>query len=108
MLERRAYQERPRRHEYTLTQKGLELVPALVALMQWGDHWAWDCELWRRSCPSRSAAASPVSVELRCPTLRAKKSRRAKLLVTPRGIGCPIPPVNYEPGYLSRSEAVRG
>jgi DNA-binding HxlR family transcriptional regulator len=37
ILERRAYQESPPRHEYFLTQKGLDLWPALIALMGWGD-----------------------------------------------------------------------
>ena len=40
VLERRPYQERPLRHEYFLTEKGLDLWPALVALMQWGDKYA--------------------------------------------------------------------
>jgi DNA-binding HxlR family transcriptional regulator len=33
------YQERPLRHEYRLTQMGLELSPMLVALLRWGDRW---------------------------------------------------------------------
>jgi DNA-binding HxlR family transcriptional regulator len=37
VLERRRYQDRPPRHEYFLTDKGLDLWPAIVALMQWGD-----------------------------------------------------------------------
>jgi DNA-binding HxlR family transcriptional regulator len=37
ILERRAYQESPPRHEYFLTQKGLDLWPSLIALMHWGD-----------------------------------------------------------------------
>ena len=37
VLERRLYQERPRRYEYILTEKGLELWPTIVALLQWGD-----------------------------------------------------------------------
>jgi DNA-binding HxlR family transcriptional regulator len=37
ILERRAYQESPPRHEYFLTEKGLDLWPALLALMHWGD-----------------------------------------------------------------------
>lgn len=41
ILEPVVYQERPRRHEYRLTQKGAELLPALLALMQWGDRWTW-------------------------------------------------------------------
>jgi DNA-binding HxlR family transcriptional regulator len=37
IMERRRYQERPERYEYRLTRMGLELSPALVALMRWGD-----------------------------------------------------------------------
>jgi DNA-binding HxlR family transcriptional regulator len=37
VLERRLYQERPARYEYRLTEKGLDLWPTVVALMQWGD-----------------------------------------------------------------------
>uniref|UniRef100_UPI003F496BEE winged helix-turn-helix transcriptional regulator n=1 Tax=Nonomuraea sp. CA-252377 TaxID=3240003 RepID=UPI003F496BEE len=40
IVERRAYQERPLRHEYHLTEAGRELVPVLMALMAWGDKWA--------------------------------------------------------------------
>jgi DNA-binding HxlR family transcriptional regulator len=39
VLERRPYQERPLRHEYVLTEKGLELVQAILALVAWGDKW---------------------------------------------------------------------
>jgi len=39
VLERQPYQERPVRHEYRLTPKGLDLYPALVGLLQWGDRW---------------------------------------------------------------------
>jgi DNA-binding HxlR family transcriptional regulator len=37
ILERRPYQASPERYEYFLTEKGLELWPALVALQAWGD-----------------------------------------------------------------------
>jgi DNA-binding HxlR family transcriptional regulator len=37
ILEKRLYQERPARFEYRLTEKGLDLWPVLVALLQWGD-----------------------------------------------------------------------
>jgi DNA-binding HxlR family transcriptional regulator len=40
VLERRPYQQRPLRHEYRLTDKGLDLWPAMMALMQWGDRYA--------------------------------------------------------------------
>jgi len=37
ILRKVPYQERPVRHEYRLTEKGLELYPALIALVHWGD-----------------------------------------------------------------------
>jgi DNA-binding HxlR family transcriptional regulator len=40
VLERRPYSEHPPRHEYRLTEKGLDLWPTVVALMQWGDRHA--------------------------------------------------------------------
>jgi DNA-binding HxlR family transcriptional regulator len=33
------YQERPERHEYRLTEKGLDLWPVLISLMQFGDRY---------------------------------------------------------------------
>jgi DNA-binding HxlR family transcriptional regulator len=42
VLEKRPYQERPRRFEYRLTQAGDELRPVLLSLAQWGDRWAVD------------------------------------------------------------------
>jgi DNA-binding HxlR family transcriptional regulator len=41
ILEKVAYQERPTRHEYRLTPKGLDLYPVILALVHWGDaHYA--------------------------------------------------------------------
>jgi DNA-binding HxlR family transcriptional regulator len=40
VLEKRPYQERPLRHEYRLTEKGIDLWPTIVALLQWGDRHA--------------------------------------------------------------------
>jgi len=37
VLERVPYQKRPPRHEYRLTQKGLDLHPVILALVAWGD-----------------------------------------------------------------------
>ncbi|MEU4394240.1 helix-turn-helix domain-containing protein [Kribbella sp. NPDC023855] len=41
LLEKRRYQEdgQRARDEYVLTQKGLDLLPAVVALWQWGDEY---------------------------------------------------------------------
>ncbi|HLU42152.1 MAG TPA: helix-turn-helix domain-containing protein [Microthrixaceae bacterium] len=41
IMERRAYSERPPRHEYVLTEKGKDLWPVMTALRQWGDRWAY-------------------------------------------------------------------
>jgi DNA-binding HxlR family transcriptional regulator len=39
LVERRAYSERPLRHEYRLTTKGLHLMPVILALRTWGERW---------------------------------------------------------------------
>lgn len=41
ILSRAPYQERPTRYEYRLTEKGLDLYPAILSLVHWGDrHYA--------------------------------------------------------------------
>jgi DNA-binding HxlR family transcriptional regulator len=37
ILERVAYQERPLRHEYRVTDKGRDLWPVIAAMVDWGD-----------------------------------------------------------------------
>jgi DNA-binding HxlR family transcriptional regulator len=39
VLERVRYQERPARFEYRLTEKGLDLWPVIVSLLQFGDRY---------------------------------------------------------------------
>jgi DNA-binding HxlR family transcriptional regulator len=39
VLERVPYQERPERFEYRLTEKGLDLWPTIVSLLQFGDRY---------------------------------------------------------------------
>jgi DNA-binding HxlR family transcriptional regulator len=39
ILSREAYQDRPVRFEYRLTDKGRELWPVMMTLMQWGDRY---------------------------------------------------------------------
>jgi DNA-binding HxlR family transcriptional regulator len=39
VLEKRAYQDRPVRHEYRLTDKGIALYPVIITMMKWGDEW---------------------------------------------------------------------
>ena len=40
VIERVAYQQRPVRYAYRLTEAGRDLIPALLALTAWGDRWA--------------------------------------------------------------------
>jgi len=67
LLEKQAYRDDRgrRRDEYRLTDKGRDLLPAVVALMQWGDRWAADdagpaVVLRHRDC------GEPVSARLSC------------------------------------------
>ena len=52
------------RHEYRLTQKGIDLYPTLVALMEWGDRYLTEgggaMELHHRDC------GAPVHLTLAC------------------------------------------
>lgn len=40
VVEKRVYSEKPQRHEYRLTDAGLDLFPAIHALLTWGDEHA--------------------------------------------------------------------
>jgi len=40
LLETRPYSTRPPRHEYRLTDKGRDLYPVLMTLLDWGTRWA--------------------------------------------------------------------
>ena len=54
------YQERPVRHEYRLTEKGVGLYPVIVSLLEWGNHWLdWDGE-GPPGAPRRSHTGEPV------------------------------------------------
>jgi DNA-binding HxlR family transcriptional regulator len=63
ILRRVAYRERPVRHEYRLTDKGMELYPIMISMLKWGDRWTSDgkqpLELVHRSC---GGLASPKLV----------------------------------------------
>jgi DNA-binding HxlR family transcriptional regulator len=39
VLERREYSASPVRHEYVLTEMGLDLVEVLMVMVRWGDRW---------------------------------------------------------------------
>jgi DNA-binding HxlR family transcriptional regulator/peroxiredoxin len=56
VVARVAYQERPVRHDYLLTDRGRALLPVLAALQEWGD-------TWLLGDGTTSATASPSSAE---------------------------------------------
>ncbi|HEY2449647.1 MAG TPA: helix-turn-helix domain-containing protein [Mycobacterium sp.] len=41
ILTRTAYRQRPARHEYRLTEKGLDLYPVPLSMLAWGDRWVF-------------------------------------------------------------------
>lgn len=105
ILKRSLYQERPERHEYGLTEKGADLIPALLALMQWGDRWAWT----GGRGPVRVQHAEcghDVRVELRCPHCE-RELAAAELRATVRG-GVVDPPGEHEPGAVSGRRLLEG
>jgi DNA-binding HxlR family transcriptional regulator len=84
LLEREDYREpgQRTRQRYRLTEKGAELFPALVALMQWGNRWLDDrggpVELGHRGC------GETVGVELRCAAGHEVSSGELDLVRRPR------------------------
>jgi DNA-binding HxlR family transcriptional regulator len=65
ILRRQAYQERPIRYEYRLTDKGRDLWPVLTALRQWGDRYA--APDGPRISIEHRACGHVAEPELRCP-----------------------------------------
>jgi len=98
ILETHVYQERPRRSEYRLTEKGADLIPALLALMAWGDRWTWP----RGGGPVQVVHADcghEVHVEVRCPSCeRAAAPEELRARVGKRLARAPRP---GEPGSVS-------
>lgn len=96
ILAKAAYQERPTRYEYRLTEKGLDLYPALISLVHWGDkhyatkdgppvlHTHLKCGHDFRSVMTCSECAEPVTardvaVRASTPADRSRSRRAARL-----------------------------
>jgi len=75
VLVRVAYQERPVRHDYVLTERGRALLPVLAGLQEWGD-------TWLLGDGTTSATAVPSSAEAQ---------RVAEL------VGTTVPPLSDDP-----------
>lgn len=97
LLVPRLYQDRPPRHEYHLTEMGRDLIPALIALMQWGDRWRWPggrgpVRVLHEEC------GHPVRVEMRCADCE-REVAAGELRVKP-GRGLRTSPSDGEPGAV--------
>ncbi len=83
LLAREPYREPGQRTRmcYQLTTKGAELLPVLVALMQWGDRW-----LAPDGAPvllEHSGCGEPVRAELRCAAGHAPEPAELELVAGP-------------------------
>ena len=101
ILERRRYQTQPERFEYRLTEKGLDLYPVLVGLMQWGDKWAP-----RKGGPrvvlTHKACEHDVAPAMTCPQCGAQVGARdMRFRINRRGGSAP-PARRTPPGRRSR------
>jgi DNA-binding HxlR family transcriptional regulator len=86
ILQRRRYSDRPPRYEYRLTDRGSELLPVLLALMEWGDKWLPDggyAVAVHKPCGHRVHGA------LLCEECGAVPSREVRFRPGP---GAPAPP----------------
>jgi DNA-binding HxlR family transcriptional regulator len=74
VLEKRAYSTKPLRYEYVLTPKGYDAATVLVAMMTFGEHWAFE--------PGRE----PIQL------FHRKTGRRVRAVVVDEASGKPIDP----------------
>jgi DNA-binding HxlR family transcriptional regulator len=75
ILRRAAYEKRPPRFEYRLTEKGFDLYPLIVTMVEWGDRWmagraGVPVELVHRPCGHK------IKPELICPCCKSKIDAR--------------------------------
>jgi DNA-binding HxlR family transcriptional regulator len=93
ILRRVAYEKRPPRFEYRLTEKGLDLYPLMATMTEWGDRWmagraGVPVELVHLPC------GHTIKPELICPCCKSKIDAR-EMSARPgpalRGRGLSIP-----------------
>lgn len=69
IIKRQNYQFRPLRHEYRLTEKGLDLYPVVLALKAWGEKWG---RFKRGDGPAlrifHKGCGRETGIQLRCPS----------------------------------------
>ena len=68
LIERQAYSQRPLRHEYRLTPKGVHLMPVILALRTWGERWCKPQDLPPATRMFHRVCGSDLDLDGRCPT----------------------------------------
>jgi DNA-binding HxlR family transcriptional regulator len=111
ILVRVEYQKRPRRFEYLLTEKGIDLYPLIVAMLEWGDRWmagsaGAPVELVHRPC------GHSIKPELTCPECKSKivpreMSARPGPALKKRGLSAQQSPPAQRVGNRRSSRAAR-
>jgi DNA-binding HxlR family transcriptional regulator len=66
IFEQVAYQQRPQRFEYHLTDKGKGLFPWFLTLLQWGDRWCDPEGLGQPMVVTHRPCGNPLRAEVRC------------------------------------------
>jgi len=61
-----AYQQRPQRFEYHLSERGEDLYPWFLSLLQWGDKWCDPYEQGRPILVKHTACGKLLHAEVRC------------------------------------------
>ncbi|MPZ98495.1 MAG: transcriptional regulator [Dehalococcoidia bacterium] len=91
VVEKVAYQQRPERYDYRLTEKGGDLWHVITAMREWGDRWEAPAgpplHLLHRGCGEQ------VSLGLTCPECGDIEERRELRLVEGPGGGGAVLPV---------------
>jgi len=101
ILERCQYQTQPERFEYRLTEKGIDLYPVLVGLLQWGDKWA-PRPGGRHVVLTHKACDHDVAPAMSCPHCGARVTARDMRFRFSRRAGSGPPARRTRPGRRSR------
>ena len=81
LIARRPYHERPKRHEYYLTEKGEAFFPVILALRQWGETWVKSPKEGPSVTYTHSLCGGPAGLGTVCETC-GKALRRKDLIAT--------------------------
>jgi len=79
VVSRKSYPESPPRVEYSLTEKGAELLPVLRAIDEVASKWASGADLTPAARPCRACDAVSEAVSQPQPQVRARPRKRADI-----------------------------